>query len=189
MTDISRISLKGHFLIAMPGMADPNFAGPVVCICEHSASGCVGLIINSVYPSLFGRHIFDELQIDYTPNTGEIPIHFGGPVHMDEIFILHGQPLKWDASLEITPNLAMSNTRDVLEAIAIGKGPEAFIITLGCSGWSPNQVEMELKENVWLSHPLSEKIIFHSPVEKKWEEAMRKIGIDPALLSDTAGHA
>jgi putative transcriptional regulator len=89
----------------------------------------------------------------------------------------------------ITPSLAMSNTRDILEAIAIGKGPEAFLITLGCAGWGPGQLEAEIKENAWLNYPIFEENIFKMPVESRWEEAVKKMGIDPTLLSDKAGHA
>jgi len=89
----------------------------------------------------------------------------------------------------ITPSLAMSNTRDVLEAIATGKGPRAFIITLGCAGWGPGQLESEIKENAWLNFPIFEENIFDMPVDLRWEEAVKKMGIDPALLSNAAGHA
>jgi putative transcriptional regulator len=83
----------------------------------------------------------------------------------------------------------MSNTKDILESIASGKGPELFIITLGCAGWGPGQLEAEIKENAWLTYPIFEENIFKMPVEIRWEEAVKKMGINPTLLSDTAGHA
>lgn len=189
MSDEFNMSLKGHFLIAMPGLLDPNFARSVVCICEHTAEGSLGLVVNRTYPSLASKAIFEELSIEYVPETADIPIFFGGPVHMDELFILHGPPFDWGPSVEIGPSLAMSNNRNILEAIAVGKGPESYLIILGCSGWGPNQMESEMMENTWLSCPLSLDIIFDLSVESRWEEAVRKLGIDPALLTDTAGHA
>ncbi|MEE4355829.1 MAG: YqgE/AlgH family protein [Desulfococcaceae bacterium] len=185
----SSLSLKGHFLIAMPGMEDPNFSDTVLCICEHTPNGSVGVVVNRIYPSVSVKDIYQELRIDYIPEAGAVPVHFGGPVHMNEIFILHGPPFGWEACLRITPNLGMSNTRDILEAIAMGRGPESYIIALGCSGWGANQIETEMMQNVWLSCPLSEYIIFDLSLEERWEEALRKMGINPALLSDTAGHA
>jgi putative transcriptional regulator len=89
----------------------------------------------------------------------------------------------------ITPALALSNTRDILEAIAVGKGPTSFIITLGCAGWGPGQLESEIKENAWLTYPVFEENIFELPIESRWEEAVKKIGINPTLLSGAAGHA
>ena len=189
MSEEFGVSLKGHFLIAMPGLQDPNFARSVVCICEHTVEGSLGLVVNRAYPSLAAKEIFEELGIDYIPETADVPVYFGGPVHMDELFILHGPPFDWGPSLAVGPELAMSNNRNILEAIAAGRGPEAYLIVLGCSGWGPNQMESEMMENAWLSCPLSSEIIFELSVESRWEAAVRKLGINPALLTDAAGHA
>ncbi|UCF93246.1 MAG: YqgE/AlgH family protein [Desulfobacterales bacterium] len=182
-------SLKGHFLLAMPGLTDPNFSQTVTCICEHNADGAFGIVVNRLHDSLSGKDIFDELNVQYAPGAESIPIYIGGPVHMGEIFILHGSPLEWNASLIITPNLAMSNTRDILESVAMGGGPKSFIITLGCAGWGPGQLEAEIKANAWLTFPVFEENIFDFPAEIRWQEAVKKMGIDPTLLSDMAGHA
>jgi putative transcriptional regulator len=89
----------------------------------------------------------------------------------------------------ITSNLAMSNTRDILESIAMGKDPQSYIITLGCAGWGPGQLESELKQNAWLTYPIFEENIFNMPVDVRWEEAVKKMGIDPSLISEIPGHA
>lgn len=189
MGEEPRMNLKGEFLIAMPELGDPNFSETVVAMCEHSEEGSLGVVINRVYPSLAAREIFTELEIPFGPAAGELPVHYGGPVHMNELFILHGPPFDWEATLRITPFLAMSNTRDLLEAIAAGEGPDACLISLGCSGWGPDQVETEIRQNVWLNCPADEEITFALPMERRWEAAVRRIGIDPALLSVTAGNA
>ncbi len=182
-------TLKGHFLLAMPSLIDPNFHQTISCICEHNENGAMGIIINRVHHMLTAKDIFEELKIQYIPAAQSIPVHLGGPVHVGEIFVLHGPPFNWEASLMITPSLAMSNTRDILEAVAAGRGPRAFIITLGCAGWGPGQLESEIKENAWLNYPIFEENIFDMPIEARWEEAVKKMGIDPALLSNMAGHA
>jgi putative transcriptional regulator len=182
-------SLKGQFMMAMPGLMDPNFYQTVTCICEHNENGAMGIIINRVQPSVSGRDVFEELQIEFAPGAQSIPVHIGGPVHLGEIFVLHGSPLNWEASLIVTPSVAMSNTRDVLEAIAMNQGPRSFIICLGCAGWGPGQLEAEIRENAWLTSPIFEENIFELPIELRWEEAVKKMGINPTLLSDTAGHA
>lgn len=182
-------SLKGHFLMAMPGLADPNFAYTVTCICEHVPEGAVGIVVNHVHAFLSAKDIFEELGIRHIPETERMPIHLGGPVHIDEIFVLHGHPFHWQGCLMITPFLAMSNTRDILEAAAMGRGPESLIIVLGCAGWGPQQLEAEIRHNAWLTGTASKEVIFDLPVEARWERAVRDIGIDPALLSDTAGNA
>jgi putative transcriptional regulator len=180
---------KGQFLMAMPGLADPNFSQTVTCISEHTPEGAVGIVVNRIHSLLSGDDIFKELKLDHSPDAAAIPIHIGGPVNLGEIFILHGPPFGWRGSLEITPSLAMSNTMDILEAIAINKGPKAFIISIGCAGWGPGQLEAEIRENVWLTGPVYEDVIFENPISSRWEAAVRKLGIRPELLSDQAGHA
>ena len=189
MNEQMQTFLKGQFLIAMPVLSDPIFYQTVTCISEHTLQGAVGLIVNRTHPSLTAKDIFDELKIEHGSGMGSIPIHIGGPVHIDEIFVLHGPPFDWEGSFAITPSLSLSNTRDILAAIAIGQGPSSFIITLGCAGWAPGQLESEIKENAWLTCNAFEEIIFEIPAEIKWEAATKKMGIDPSKLSDIAGHA
>jgi len=189
MVDTNTGFLKGQFLMAMPGLADPNFVQSVICISDHTPDGAVGLVVNRTHSLLSAGDIFEELKIEHTRPASSIPIHIGGPVHIGEIFILHGPPFGWRGCLEITPSLSMSNTIDILKAIAGGNGPELFIISIGCAGWGPGQLEAEIKENVWLTGEVSEDIIFKVPLSLRWEEAMKSIGINPGLLSDQAGHA
>lgn len=175
--------------MAMPGMVDLNFSQSVTCICEHSPDGAMGLIINRTHARITARSIFDELEVEYLPTAESIPIHIGGPVHMHELFILHGPPFGWHGCLMITETIAMSNTRDILKAIAFQKGPASFLLTLGCAGWGPGQLESEVKANAWLTDAVDHQIIFETPDEEIWEKAVKKIGINPAFLSSTAGHA
>lgn len=182
-------SLKGQFLMAMPALLDPNFYKTVTCICEHTEAGAIGVVVNRIHPTLSAGKIFEELNIKHTLKADQIPIHIGGPVHLDELFILHGPPFEWEGCLTITPTLAMSNTRDILQSIAMGEGPDAYLISLGCAGWGPGQLEGEVKANAWLTSMVTDSIVFKVPVEERWETAVRKIGIEPSILSQTAGHA
>ncbi len=183
-------ALKGQFLIAMPGLADPNFAQTVTCMCEHTQEGSVGIIINRVHHALSAKDIFTELKIVYSPEVENLPVYFGGPVHMGEVFVLHGPPFDWKGSINITPTIALSNTRDIIWAIAEGKGPELFNITLGCAGWGVGQLESEIKQNAWLTCPVKDKIIFKTPVDLILETVLKMMGIsDPILLSDKPGRA
>ncbi|MDF1591333.1 MAG: YqgE/AlgH family protein [Desulfobacterales bacterium] len=182
-------SLKGQLLIAMPGMNDPNFLLTVTFICEHTQAGAVGIVVNRVHPSLTGKEIFGELNIGCSPEVSSRQIHIGGPVHVGEIFVLHGPPFNWQGCLVVSPFLAISNTIDILNALAAGAGPKSFLISLGCAGWGPGQLEYEIKANAWLTGAVSDEIIFDIPIENRWEVAVRKMGIDPNSLSQTAGHA
>ncbi len=182
-------SLKGQLLMAMPALLDPNFHQTVVCISEHTHDGAVGIVINRVHASLKAAAIFEELEMQHQEAPGRVPIHLGGPVHVSELFILHGPPIDADVSLLITPTLAMSTTRDVLQRIAWGKGPAAFLIALGCAGWGPGQLEEEIRQNAWLTSDIDADLLFATPVDKRWEAALKNLGIDPTLLMDAAGHA
>ncbi len=182
-------SLRGHYLISMPGLQDPNFHQTVTVICEHNAEGAIGIVVNRIHTQLTCREIFEELEIDYEPNPSLMPVHMGGPVHMGEIFMLHGPPFSWDSCLMISATLAMSNSRDIVEAAALNRGPEAVILSLGCAGWGPGQLEAELLENAWLTCPVLDDVIFHCPVESRWHEAVKRMGFDPMWLSSTSGNA
>ncbi len=182
-------SLKGNFLIAMPNLLDSLFEKTVVCICEHSEEGALGLIVNLIYPFMKKSDIFQDLEIDAEEGDHKTPVNIGGPVQGDQIFVLHTSPFEWEVCLPINSSLAISNSMDILEAIAEKKGPESYLISLGCSGWGPGQIEFEMKQNSWLTLPVDKEIIYEIPVEDRWEEAVKKIGFDPYTLSDTPGQA
>jgi len=182
-------ALKGEFLIAMPTLNDPNFSRTVVCICEFSSEGALGMIINRLYSSFVAKDLFEELNMEYIPAAESLPIHNGGPVNMGDVFVLHGPPFHWLGCHPVTPWLALTNTRDVLEAIARGEGPESFLIIMGCSGWGGGQLEMELKGNFWLTAQADAEVLFRTPVEKRWAKGMALINIDPTFLSESYGNA
>jgi len=184
-----QVSLKGHFLIAMPSLADPNFSQTVTYICEHTPEGAVGLVINRVHPELTMEPVLKELNLESVPEVDSLPVHLGGPVHPSQIFIVHGPPFGWEACRPVTPSLALSNSKDLLESLAKGQGPESFIITLGCAAWGPGQLESEIIANAWLTCPASETVLFETPVDKRWEKAAKLMGIDVRLLTDATGHA
>lgn len=175
--------------MAMPGLTDPNFYQSVTCLSEHNPKGAMGIVITRVHPEVNGQMIFDELQILTRIDARQIPIYIGGPVHMNELFVLHGAPYDWEGSMMVTDELALSNSRDILDAIAVDRGPQTFIISLGCAGWGPGQLEREISSNTWITSPYSEVVTFQMDVAQRWEAAMKMIGIDPALLCDTPGHA
>ena len=181
--------LKGHFLMAFPTLADPNFQNSVTCISEHNTEGAMGIIINRLHSDIHLAMIFDELKIEYDSTTGSIPVYSGGPVHVNQLFVLHGEPLAAYGGFPINSALALSNSREILEDIAMGKGPNDYLVALGCAGWAPGQLEWELSQNAWLTGPYHHDIVFNTPVETRWERAVELLGIDPNLLSDAIGHA
>ena len=182
-------SLSGQFVVAMPALADPNFFQTITCIAEHNDQGALGVIVNRMHALLSASDIFNELKLKVTIDAQKVPVYIGGPVHMDEVFVLHGRPFGWQGCLPITDSLALSNSVDILAAIARGDGPQDYLIALGCAGWGPGQLENELHDNAWLIGTASSEIIFKTDIAVRWEGALREMGVDPVLLSDTAGNA
>ena len=175
MTDDVSQSIKGQFLLAIPGLPDPNFAQTVTCMCEHNESGALGFIINKIHPLLTGRELFEDLDIPCDACVDTLDIYLGGPVQPSGVFVLHGPPFDWSETLRVSDFLALSNSRDILEAIAQQKGPDDFLILLGCAGWGPMQLDNELNDSAWLTCPMSEEIMFSTSAELRYDKAMMTI--------------
>lgn len=173
MTDDGYV--KGKFLLAIPGLPDPNFAQTVTCMCEHNESGALGFILNKIHPLLTGRELFEDLNITCDKSVDSLEIYTGGPVQPNGVFVLHGPPFDWNESLKVSDFLALSNSRDILEAIAVQKGPKSFMILLGCAGWGPMQLDNEMNNSTWLTCPISEEILFSTRTELKYDKAMMMI--------------
>jgi len=182
-------SLKNHFLLAMPGLNDPNFAQSVVYICEHNADGAMGLIINQQL-DIPVKAIFDQLELSYLDECGSSLIFDGGPVQRDRGFILHPSvEQQWESTVVIGEDISLTASKDILTDIALGKGPENALITLGYSSWEAGQLEQELTQNSWLTIPADSAIIFHTDCASRAGAAASSIGLDLAMLSHDAGHA
>jgi len=182
-------SLTNHFIIAMPGLMDENFNQAVTFICEHDDNGTFGIIINRE-SEISLNDVMQQMKIPYHPDKANVePVFTGGPVQANRGFVLHRPIGNWESSLIVNDSVALTTSRDILEAIADNKGPDDNIITLGYAGWGPGQLEQEMADNTWLSCPAEEQIIFNTPVEKRWQAAANLIGVDLQLLSNDAGHA
>ncbi len=181
--------LTNHFLIAMPNLMDPNFFHSVTYICMHNEDGAMGIIINRPMNVDLGD-ILEHMEIESTNLVANrLPIFAGGPVQRERGFVIHQPNEQWDAMLTIEDNIAVTTSRDILSALATGKGPEQVLVALGYAGWAPGQLEQEMVENAWLSIPADFDIIFDTPPEKRWETAAKRLGVDLTLLSSEAGHS
>lgn len=176
-------------LIAMPQMQDPRFTRAVVYLCAHSAEGAMGLVINRLFNGLSFPDLLEQLDIEPTLSCSGVRIHFGGPVENGRGFVLHSTDYVQETTMMVDDQVALTATVDVLKAIADGAGPRASLLALGYSGWSPGQLDDEIRENAWLNVPADEDLLFGRDIEHKWERAIHKLGIDFGSLSSDAGHA
>jgi len=182
-------NLTGHFLIAMPSLNDGFFNHAVTYICEHDESGSFGLIINQE-TTITLKQVLNEMKIEGGDNYNEdLSIFIGGPVDQGRGFILHRPTGNWSSSLAVKNDVALTTSKDILQAIANNEGPEDCIVALGYAGWAAGQLEQEMASNTWLSCPADEQIIFNTPVEERWKAAAKLIGVDLSLLSHDTGHA
>ncbi|HSX51029.1 MAG TPA: YqgE/AlgH family protein [Cellvibrio sp.] len=181
-------SLRDHFLIAMPGLNDSSFAHTVTYICEHSDKGAMGVVINAATPMLL-KEIFTQMSLDDLSDQGDQIVMSGGPVQPERGFVLHSNEAKWQSTLEISPDISLTASRDIITALAEGRGPKQCLIALGYAGWGEGQLEAEIAANSWLTVPADKDIIFNTPFEERWALAAQALGIDVNLISSTAGHA
>lgn len=186
-------SLANQFLIAMPHLEDPWFNQTVTYLWRHSDEGALGIVINK--PSNMRlADLLEELKISVEQRKGDIDFHSqrvmtGGPVERNKGFILHNSGREWEYTLPITPELSLTMSKDILADIALGDGPERYLVALGCAGWEAGQLEQEISDNVWLTVPAVPELIFSSDHSKKAEAAASILGISLDQLSSTAGHS
>jgi putative transcriptional regulator len=183
------IDLTHHFLIAMPSMADPHFSKTLTYVCEHNDRGALGVVINRPIDMTL-RSLFERLSLDMADRElGDAPVYYGGPVQTDRGFVLHEPPGNWQSTLRVRETIALTTSKDVLQAVGRGEGPDRLMVTLGYAGWAAGQLEHEIAQNAWLTVEAQDAIIFDLPAEERLAAAMELLGVDYARLSDSAGHA
>ncbi len=181
--------LRGKLLLAMPNMGDPRFERSVICLCEHSEQGAMGIIVNQPAEHIAFPELMDQLQIPAPPNCAQVGVFTGGPVEPNRGFVLHSADYLHDTSLIVSELVALSATVDILKALAHGMGPRHSLLALGYAGWGPGQLEAEIQENAWLHTEVDADLLFSTEATLKWALAMAKLGIDLSMLSTQAGHA
>ncbi len=196
--DAQPINLTNHFLIAMPSMDDGTFARSVVYVCEHSERGALGLIINKP-GSINLADLFERVDLPLArPELGAQPVFHGGPLQTERGFVLHdpivAEGLAPDQSvyastLAVPGGLEMTTSKDVLEAMSSGGGPRRVLVTLGYSSWGEGQLESEIAGNSWLTVGADADLVFDAPVEQRYDQALRLLGLESWMLSPDVGHA
>jgi putative transcriptional regulator len=183
------VSFANQLLIALPALADPNFSRSVTLICQHDADGAMGIVVNRTSEYTVGD-VLQQMRIDGGDESlrGRAVLA-GGPVHPERGFVLHDGSREWDSSLEIADGLYVTTSRDILEAMARGDGPDNVALALGCAGWGAGQLEYELGENSWLTAPVEAGLLFDTPLDQRWQRAAGSIGVDMSRMADYSGHA
>lgn len=191
---ISASNLTGHLLIAMPGLDDDMFAGSVVYVCEHNDKGALGLIVNKTTDINVG-HLFSRMELALPhEELAQLPVLIGGPLHQDRGFVLHDtadcpDDEVYASTLPIRDGLAMTSSRDVMDALSRGTGPRHALMALGCASWDEGQLENELAANAWLTVEGDSELLFTLPPQQRYARAFALLGVDPLRIAGAAGHA
>lgn len=193
VTSTSALNLVDHFLIAMPAMREPIFDSSVIYVCEHNEYGALGVVINKptdmTIETLLTRIDIKSDNVPEISKTTKKLVMFGGPVQDDRGFVLHTPVNSYSSSIKISDKIAFTTSRDVLEAVAIGAGPEQLLVSVGYSAWGAGQLEEEILKNGWLTVAANSTILFDLSIEQRYTAALKLLGVDPVMLSGEAGHA
>lgn len=180
-------SLAHHLLVAVPSLQQPPFTRSVTLVCQQDEKGAMGVVVNQPSEFTLGD-VLSQLDISCTDaDLMAIPVLNGGPVHAERGFVIHDDPRPWASTLEVGQGLYLTTSRDILQSIAQGQGPDNAVVTLGCAGWGPGQLEQELMDNSWLAVPAGREIIFDVPLAQRWQAAAGLIGVDLSRLTDYSG--
>lgn len=181
---------SGQLLIAMPGISDPRFERAVILICAHDEEHAMGLAVNRPIEGLTVPDLLERLGIASDITLPPDLVLMGGPVERERGFVLHTADYQGEHSLEVREDLALSASREVLEAMVSHNGhPRRSLLALGYAGWGAGQLDSEIHANGWLSAPADEALLFDARLDDKWERAIGKIGVRVDRLSGEAGHA
>lgn len=189
-------TLKGQFLVAMPDMGDERFHEAVIYMVGHGDEGAMGLVVNQSVEDMRFADILEELKLG--DHNEIIRLHEsiknrqvlrGGPVQRSRGFVLHSPDyFKAGNSYVVNEEICLTATLDVLKSMAFDSAPADALFALGYCGWSPGQLEDEIRGNGWLTVPYSRELLFGLPIEARYDAALHSLGISRATLSASAGH-
>lgn len=183
--------LNGRLLIAMPGIADPRFERAVILVCMHAPEQAMGIRINLPHEDMSLDAILDKLGVNGAPRDPEQAVLMGGPVERDRGYVIHSDDYEVAGStLSVSEGLCLTATREILQTLTQGhEQPRRAVLALGYAGWGPGQLEIELRENVWLTGTADTDLIFDGDHDTKWDRAIARLGVSAAMLSGQAGRA
>ncbi len=185
--------LKGKLLLAMPSMGDPRFERAVIFMCAHDSKGAMGLVINRTMPNVEFSDLIKQLKIESDIKINfeklDLPVLCGGPVESARGFLLHSNDFMRHDTMNVDSSFGVTGTVDALKDVACGEGPEDLLFILGYAGWTAGQLDAEIQQNAWLVIDADPSLIFSGSADEKWSRAVKTLGIDPSMLSSSAGRA
>lgn len=187
--------LAPGYLVSAPSMRDPNFAGSLVLMAGHRQAGALGFVVNRPAPVSAGDVLagVDPRLADLARASGaaDRPVLMGGPVSREQLWILYrpSAVAADDEGIHIGRRLAVGSSLPLLEALLRAEAPGPFLLMMGYAGWAPLQLENEIAHGAWVPLSFEEDLALSVPYEARWEEAVRRLGLDPAVFQVGGGGA
>ena len=182
--------LKGKLLVATPLIQDSCFAKSVVLICDHSATGGMGLIINKHLRNIDQKDLLTKLNLEKPADSGvELEVYFGGPVDTNRGFVIHSDDYETKNTIKISEGVAVTSEHQVLRDYLNNKGPKNLALIMGYAGWVGGQLENEVEQNSWLAFPADKELVFSTHDDSKWQKAGARYGINVNDINPISGTA
>jgi putative transcriptional regulator len=166
--------LTGQLLIATPRMSDPRFVRTVIYMVRHDATGAMGLVLNRPIGDAPLARLMERLGLESNGVSGNIRVHYGGPVGGAQVFVLHTAEYVRKGTVVVDNAVALTSQPEILLDIATGTGPRRTFFALGYAGWAPGQLEAEIEAGAWVTVPADEALVFDDDYEGKWQRAIAR---------------
>jgi putative transcriptional regulator len=175
------VPLAPGLLVAAPPLADPNFERALVLLVAHGEEGALGLVINGEREVACIGDLLEQLGLSEDASQYRDPVRVGGPVQPEIGWIVYDPSGvgSREGEIRLSDTIAVTQSREVLASIGRRDGPPKYAAYLGYAGWAPGQLEEEIRQGAWLPVALDADIVFHVPVEKRWEQAFVRAGVSP----------
>lgn len=177
-------SLAPMMLISMPQMADPNFARTVVLLCAHGPDGAFGLVVNRRMAQPAHEVVETEPAIAI---RDDVYLFTGGPVEPRQAWVLTGRPLFDADATEVADGVYLTASVTALKSALQTPPQDDVRVLVGYAGWGAGQLDEELAQSAWLLAPVGADLIFSSSPEEMWNQAIHRLGADPAHLLGGSG--
>jgi putative transcriptional regulator len=176
------------FLVAAPSLRDPNFVRTVVLLVEHDGDGSLGFVVNRPLEDVTLGSVLEELQLPVPTRHADAQVLYGGPVAPQTGWLVYERDAATEEpeGIRVSERVGVSASRDLLERIARGEGPERHFLALGYAGWGAGQLDEELRAGVWIPADLDASILFDTSLDDRWARALRSLGVDPARIAGAA---
>lgn len=177
----------GQLLLALPAIGDPRFDHAAIALISHDEEGAMGIAVNQ--PAEFTvSELLDQAGIAGTVSPDPWVL-VGGPVEQQRGFVIHSPDWGGEGTIDVAGKFCVSGSLDVLRAIAEGRGPSIWQVSLGYAGWGPGQLESEIAADAWHVTGLDRHLLFDVDPAERWRSAMQRDGIDPARIVARGGTA